>query len=48
MFRLANKQTDKKTKESEENKFMVRFSGKKEGKNSEKMWEIVEFRKKNQ
>ena len=46
MSSLANKQTNKKTKEFEEKKFMVRFSGKKEGKNSEKMWEIVEFRKK--
>ena len=46
MSSLANKQTNKKTKEFEEKKFMVGFSGKKEGKNSEKMWEIVEFRKK--
>ena len=36
--RLTNKQTKKlKTKEFEEKKFIVRFSGKTEGKNSEKM-----------
>ena len=47
MSSLTNKQTKKlKTKEFEEKKFIVRISGKKEGKNSEKMWEIVEFRKK--
>ena len=45
--RLTNKQTKKlKTKELEEKKFIVRFSGKKEGKNSEKIGKNRRFRKK--
>ena len=47
MSSLTNKQTKKlKTKEFEEKKFIVRFSGKKEGKNSEKIWKNRRFRKK--
>ena len=43
---LTNKQTKKlKTKEFEEKKFIVRFSRKKEGKNSEKIGENRRFRK---
>ena len=47
---LTNKQTNKlKTKEFEEKKkYRLDFGKGKEGKNSEKMWEIVEFRKKNE
>jgi hypothetical protein len=44
-----NKQTNKKrlkTKEFEEKKFIVRISGKKEGKNSEKIGKNRRFRKK--
>ena len=44
---LTNKQTKKlKTKEFEEKKFIVRFSGKTEGNNSEKIGKNRRFRKK--
>jgi len=44
---LTNKQTKKqKTKEFEEKKFIFRISGKKEGKNSEKIGKNRRFRKK--
>ena len=44
---LTNKQTKKlETKEFEEKKIIVRFSGKTKGKNSEKIGENRRFRKK--
>ena len=46
---LTNKQTKKlKTKEFEEKKFIVRFSGQKEGKDSEKMQKNIEDLEKSQ